>query len=214
MAKQNFLATDAQVATLAREYVQSADGTARASGTYLQYLLAHTQAELAKSPHKRHTQADSVGALAAAHARLYAVVVEATVTPDVVADPDATKDERDRRTKERNRRTVFARTSKADLTAFIKAGGRLATLTPATVTRDELRRFARAARAGPATLPDRVTAAAERLQTLVRQLAEEDAAAAREAVDELSTELSAIVTPPKQMRGTRKVGNITLHAEQ
>lgn len=214
MAKQAFLATDAQVAALARDYVTSADGTARASGTYLQYLLAHTLRELHKNPHKRYTMADAQGALAAAHAHLYAVVVEATVTPDVAPDPDVSKDERDRRTKERNRRTVFARTSKADITAFIKAGGRLATLDPATVTRDMLRKFASAAREGPAALPDRVRSTADRLEALVKQLVEEDREAAAQIVESLSVELHAIVTPPKLMRGSRKVGNITLHAEQ
>lgn len=214
MAQRAYLATDAQVAILAKQYVTSADGAEQARGTYLKYLVAHALRELQKSPHKRHTAAESLGAVETVHAHLYGVVVEATITPDIAPDPEATPEERNRRTQERNRRTTFARTSKSALVAFIKAGGRLLTLTPESVTRDALTRFARAAREGPAALPDRVRTTVERLEALVKQLAAEDPAAAREVVEGLSVELQAIVTPPTRMRGTRKVGNITLHAEQ
>jgi len=214
MAQKAYLATDAQVATLAKEYVTNADGADKARGTYLRILVAHSLRELQKGSHKRHTQAESLGAVEAAHAHLYAVIVEAVLTPDVKPDPDASTEERARRTQERNRRTTFARTSKSALVAFIKAGGRLVTLTPEDVTRDALTRFARAAREGPAALPDRVNATVERLEALVKKLMEEDPAAAKEIVDGLSVELHAIVTPPTRMRGSRKVGNLTLHAEQ
>jgi hypothetical protein len=210
---KGYLATDTQVATLARDYVTNSTGADQARGTYLRILVAHSLREIAKGAHKRVSTAEALGAVEAAHAHLYGVVVEATMTPDVAPDPEATDEERRRRTQERNRRTTFARTSKSALTGFVKAGGRLASLTPEQVNRDELTRFARAAREGPASLPDRVKSIAERLQTLVRQLTAEDPEAAREAVDAVSTELQVIVTPPKQMRGTRKVGNITLTAE-
>lgn len=209
---KGYLATDAQVASLAREYVTSANGAEQARGTYLRILVAHSLRELHKGTHKRYSAAESLGAVETAHAHLYAIVVEATMTPDVVPDPDASDIERKRRTKERNRRTTFARTSKAALTGFVKAGGRLSTLTPEEVNRDTLTQFARAAREGPASLPDRVRSTVERLETLVKQLAEQDIEAAREAVDALRIELQAIVTPPKRMRGSRKVGEMTLHA--
>lgn len=210
---KGYLATDAQVAALAKDYVTNADGAERARGTYLRILTAHSLRELQKSPHKRHSTAEALGAVEAAHAHLYAVVMEATTTPDVAPDPDASDVERKRRTQERNRRTTFARTSKSALVGFIKAGGRLVTLTPEEVNRDTLTRFARAAREGPAALPDRVKSTVERLETLLRQLAAEDADAAREVVDGLSVELKSIVSPPRRMTGSRKVGNITLHAE-
>ena len=121
MAQKAYLATDAQVATLAKEYVTNADGADKARGTYLRILVAHSLRELQKGSHKRHTQAESLGAVEAAHAHLYAVIVEAVLTPDVKPDPDASTEERDRRTKERNRRTTFARTSKAALTAVVSS---------------------------------------------------------------------------------------------
>jgi hypothetical protein len=211
---KGYLATDEQVAALAKEYVASATSAENARGTYLRILLAHALRELHKGSHKRHTAAEALGAIETAHSHLYTVVTEATLTPDVTPDPDASDVERRRRTQERNRRTNFARSSKSDLTNFVKAGGRLVTLTPETVSRDELRRFARAAREGPKALPDRVASAVERLETLVRQLMEQDPDGAREVVEGLQLELQTIVTPPKRMAGKRKVGNITLHAEQ
>lgn len=210
---KGYLATDAQVAALAREYVTSANGAEQARGTYLRYLTAHSLRELQKSQHKRHSTAEALGAVEAAHAHLYGVVVESTLTPDVVPDPQHSKEERNRRTLERNRRTTFARTSKAALVGFIKAGGRLASLTAEEVNRDTLTRFARAAREGPASLPDRARTTGERLLAVVRALMAEDPEAARTLVDGLSVELQSILTPPKRMTGSRKVGNITLHAE-
>lgn len=240
---KGYLATDAQVATLAKEYVTNATGAENARGTYLRILLAHSLRELHKSPHKRHTSAEALGAIESAHAHLYAVVVEATLTPDVAPEPKLSDEERRRRTQERNRRTNFARSSKSEIAAFIKAGGRLASLSPETITRDALRQFSRAAREGPKSLPDRITAAVERLTGLTEQLLEEpktaakaapkivsaigsalaefiqqwneqDADAAREAVTDLEADLTAIVAPPKRMTGRRKVGGLTLHAEQ
>src|SRR4051812_10352391 len=117
MAPQSkgYLATDAQVAALARDYATSRSGADRAQQTFLSILTAHSLRELAKGSHKRHTTAEALGAVETAHAHLYAIVVEATLTPDVAPDPDASDEERRRRTQERNRRTTFARSSKSDL---------------------------------------------------------------------------------------------------
>jgi hypothetical protein len=210
---KGYLASDAQVATLAREYVANATGAEQARGTYLRILVAHSLRELSKSTHKRYSAAEALGAVETAHAHLYAIVVEATLTADTAPDPDASDEERKRRTQERNRRTTFARTSKSALANFVKAGGRLVTLEPETVTRDALARFTRTAREGPASLPDRVKSTVERLETMLKQLAEESPEAAREVVEGLTLELQSIVTPPTRMRGTRKVGNLTLTAE-
>lgn len=240
---KGYLASDEQVASLAKEYVTSATGAETARGTYLRILLAHSLRELHRGSHKRHTAAEALGAVETAHAHLYAVVVEATLTPDVTPDPNLSDEERRRRTQERNRRTNFARSSKSEIAGFIKAGGRLVTLTPETITRDTLRQFSRAAREGPKSLPERVTAAVDRLASLseqlmeedpkttakaapktiahigevlavfVQRLADQDADAARGAVTDLQVELQAIVSPPRRMTGKRKVGGLTLHAE-
>lgn len=210
---KGYLATDAQVASLAKDYVTHADGSEQARGTYLRILVAHAQRELSKSDHKRHSAAESLGAIETAHAHLYGVVLEAITTPDIALVSDASDVERKRRAQERNRRSTFARSSKSALAGFVKAGGRLASLIPDDVTRDQLTKFTREAREGPVALPDRVETTAKRLETLVKQLMAEDPDAAKTAVEALSWDLQAIVTPPKQMRGTRKVGEMTLRAE-
>jgi hypothetical protein len=228
-APKGYLATDEQVASLAKDYVKNAEGAENARGTYLRILVAHSLRELHKSSHKRYSTAEALGAVEAAHTHLYAIVVEATLTPDVMPEPGASDEERRRRTTERNRRTTFARSSKSALVGFIKAGGRLATLTPAEVNRDALTRFARAAREGPKTLQERFEGLAERLAekdptlargvvgelhvNLLKQLMKEDPEAGREAVEGLQVELEAILTPPRRMTGKRKVGSLTLHAE-
>lgn len=211
--KTDYLATDAQVASLARDYVQSATGAENARGTFLRILVAHSLREFSRSQMKRHTQAEQLACVETAHAHLYQVVLEAVTTPEIQADAEVDVDERRRRTLERNRRTTFARTSKSALAGYVKAGGKLASLDPSTVTRDTLTQFVRSAREGPASAPERFDAAKTRLEKALRDLLEQDPVAAREAFDTLQHELQAIVTPPKRMTGTRKVGGITLHAE-
>lgn len=214
VAKTNYLATDAQVATLTREHVQNAQGAATGQETFLRILLAHSLRELSKGQHKRHSAAEALASVETAYAHLYAIVLEAVTTPDLTADnPDLDKAEKRRRAQERNRRSGFARSSKSELATFVKLGGRLVTLEPATVTRDILRAFIKSARAGPASAPERVEAAATRLENVLRELAAEDLSAAKDALDDLRHRLQAVVTPPKRMTGTRRVGDITLRAE-
>lgn len=212
-SKTNYLATDAQVASLAKDYVQNASGVESARGTYLKIHLAHALQEIAKGTAKRHTAAETLAAVETTHARLYAVVLEAVTTPDIAKAEDLSPEESRRRAQERNRRSAFARSSRSELANFIKLGGRLLTLTPETVTRDALRQFIRTARAGPASIHDRLEAAVKRTETILREMTEEDADAARNALDDLQHRLQAVVTPPKRMTGRRKVGNITLTAE-
>lgn len=212
--KQNpYLRNDTQVAQLAREFVQNATAVDNVRGTYLRILVAHALQELSRSQLKRYSTATALASVETVHAHLYAVVLEAVTTDDVRAEPGLEAGERRRRTAERNRRTTFARSSKSELANFVKAGGRLDQLTPETVTRDTLRDVIRAARAGPASVPERFTTLADRLETTLRSYVEQDAEAAREALDDLRHRLQAVVTPPKRMTGTRKVKDLTLHAE-
>lgn len=212
LQKTGFIANDATLKTLAKDYVTGTDAADAVKGVYLKVLVAHSKREAETLAHKRLTQSDALGAVSAAHALMYTIILDAVVTPDVAPDDSVDKDERTRRTTERNRRTTFARTAKATLLGYIKAGGRLAALDPASTTKEQLRSFARAAREGPKGVADQIAAAEGRLEKLVALLKEEDAGAAQEAVQSLAMKLQAIVTPPKRI-GSRKMKNITLHAE-
>lgn len=213
--KQNqYLRNDTQVAALAREFVQNATAVDNVRGTYLRILVAHALQELSKSQLKRYSTATALASVETVHTHLYAVVLEAVTTDDVRAEPGLDAGERRRRTSERNRRTTFARSSKSELANFVKAGGRLDQLTPETVTRDALRDVIRAARAGPASVPERFEHYADRVETALRSFMEQDADAAREAAESLRHRLAVLIKPPKRMTGTRRVGDMTLHAEQ
>lgn len=212
LAKTGYIASDATLKTLAQQYVTGADAADEVRGVYLKVLVAHALREAQNLSHKRITMPDAIGAVTAAHSLLYAVILDAVTTADVAADDSLDKDERSRRARERNRRTTFARTAKSTLLSFVKAGGRLVTLDPASVTKEFLRTFTQQARQGPKTLPDQIKAARARLGKLVAALKEQDADAAQEEVDTTSTTLQAVVTPPKQMRGTRRLKDVTLQA--
>lgn len=212
LAKTGYIASEATLKTLAQQYVTGADAADEVRGVYLKVLVAHSLREASNLSRKRLTQADAQGSVAAAHALLYAIVVDAVTTPDIAADDSLEKEERSRRSRERNRRTTFARTSKSTLLAFVKAGGRLVTLDPATVTKEQLRTVAQQARQGPKAIVDQLKAARDRVAKLLATLKEEDPDAAQEEVDNFNHELQAVVTPPKPMKGTRKLKDVTLQA--
>jgi len=211
LAKNGFIATDAVLKSLARDYVAGANAAEDVKGTYLRVLVAHSQRETASLARKRVTQADALGAVAAAHGAMYAVILDAVTTPEIAADDSLPAEERQQRARERNRRTTFARTAKSTLTSFIKAGGRLVALEPATVSKEQLRSYSSVAREGPQTVADQVAATESRLEKLIAALKAENPEAAQEAVQSLQMKLQAIVTPPKRM-GSRKLKDMTLTA--
>lgn len=213
LAKSGFIANEAVLKTLAKDYVTGADAVSEVNGTFLKILVAHSQREAATLAHKRITQADALGAVAAAHGTMYAIIKDAVTTPDIAADDSLDKGERTRRAKERNRRTGFARSAKSTLLGFIRAGGRLVGLEPATVTKEQLRSFAQAARQGPKGIADQIEAAKSRLAKLVDLQKQEDPEAAQSSVQDVSMTLQSVVTPPKPITGRRRVKDLTLQAE-
>ena len=122
---RNYAATDAEVTALAGG---AAAGVA-AAGTYLKVLVAAVQGRLGPIRRRRigAVRVDAMGALEAEHARLYALVL-AGVGP---SDLDM---------RERNRRATFARTAASTIRAFIKGNGDVTSITPADVTKTQLRK--------------------------------------------------------------------------
>lgn len=211
LGRPGHLATDEAVATLARDFVAGVARVDGVRGSYLRILVAHSLRELEKSGVKRVSADAGLAAVEAAHAHLYDVIRKAVHTPDIADEEGLTQDEHKRRVHERNRRTTFARTTRSTLVRAVQAGCRLATLDPVTVTKDALQTFYTPARAGPSSLTDRVARARSRLEELIRELAQEDPAAAHEAVDEVHGALMEAL-PRKQMTRRRKqVGEVTLH---
>lgn len=192
----SYLYNDQAVAQLARQYVEGVEKSVSVGESYLKVLVAHSQEQLKSAPGAA-TQDAMLGAVTAAHARLYGIILQA-----VASEADA---------KERNRRTNFARTSKADITSWLRAGYKLSTLNPATVSKDQLRKQT-VARRSPPTFAQQLEAARARVVTLLKELAEQDAEAAREQSIVIQQVLRQEFEPVKQLtRRTRKVGEMVLH---
>jgi len=220
-ARTGYLVTEAALAALAKDYASGVEQTEGVRGTYLRILVAHSKRELETAGVKRATTDAALAAVQRAHEALYTIVLAAITTPDIAPDDEADADETRRRTKERNRRSTFARTSKTTLVRAIEAGERLAALDPATVTKEMLQARYAQVRAGPGTATERIARLRASLERLVRELAEEDKDAAQAAVRETQKGLRAALKPapaePEQpavrplTRKRKQVGELTLH---
>jgi hypothetical protein len=208
-----FLVSDAFVATLARDYASSVDRADRVRGSYLSILVAHSKRELKA---RKYTTEQALAAVENVHEHFYAIILEAVTTPEIAIKEGLEEAEASRRSKERTRRATFARSAKSTLASAIKAGARLSALDPSKVTKASLQEMYARQREGPVTFEERVKRTETRLEELVKELAEEDLAAARKLVEELQTRLEEVLgeseQPVSQMKGRRKVGELTLHA--
>lgn len=212
LAKSGYIVTDAVLTHLAQEYAQGVDTQETARGTYLRILVAHSKRELETRGVKRATAEIALAAVQAAHDQLYPVVLKAITTVDIAPAEDAEPEEMRRRTRARNSRSNFARTSKATLTNAIKAGERLAALDPTTVTKEQLQARYAQVRAGPGSPQEKITRLWETVKTQLTELAKEDPDAAREQIQTLEMGLQSVIEPPKQVtRSKKKVGELTLH---
>lgn len=125
---------DQDVTSIAQAIFRATDDATAGRTTYLRTLLAATQAELGKKGQEPPVQ---LAALKTVHERFYALVLDA-------AEPFVPKGTKDRAVA-LHARANFARTSLSALRGHVRAGGDLATLTPAKVTKASLK-----VRAGPA----------------------------------------------------------------
>lgn len=226
LSKTGYLASDATVLALARRYAEGVDATEEVRGTYLRILVAHSKRELESAGVKRATTELALAAVQRAHDALYALVLKAITTADIAPDEDADAEETRRRTRERNRRSTFARTSKTTLVRAIEGGARLAAMDPKTITKEELMTRYGKVRAGPGTHLERIGRLQTTLANEVRELAQADPDAAAKAVQELQKALRAALkqpgepeqpvteaaTPRPLIRGRKKVGELTLTA--
>jgi hypothetical protein len=222
-ARTGYIVTEAALAALAKDYVTGVGQTEGVRGTYLQILVAHSRRELETAGVKRATTEAALAAVQRAHDALYPIILAAITTEDIAPDEDADAAETRRRTKARNVRSGFARSSKTTLTQAIKAGERLAALDPATVTKELLQARYAQVRAGPGTATERIARVRGTLERLIRELAEDDKAAAVQAVKETQSTLRAALKPEpepepekpaavRQLTRTKmKRGELTLH---
>jgi hypothetical protein len=196
LAKSGFLVSDTVLAGMAREYVESSGRIDTVRGSYLRILVAHAQQELESLGLTRPPTESVLAAVNAAHEHLYAVILSAVVTDEIKDADGLDQTEKDRRTKERNRRSNFARSAKSVLMQWVRTGGKLPSLKPEEVTKVGLEKQFRPARqTAPATVEEKIDATRDRLLTHVQSLAQEDLTAARKLVTAIEAKLNAIVKP-------------------
>lgn len=234
--KTGYIITDAALAVLARDYAASLERAGRLRGTYLSVLVAHSKRELKA---RRATIEQAVEAVERVNEHFYPIILEAVTTPEIAITEDMDDAEKISRSKERTRRATFARTAKSTLVSALKAGAKLSAMDPAKVTKASLQEYYTQAREGPGTIQERIERTETQLENLtmqlveedplaaqrlvegrvehfIKQLAEEDTATAQRFVEELQERLAAVMDELKpatrQMKGRRRVGELTLHA--
>jgi hypothetical protein len=189
LADANYLppsgtAANEALRTLARLNVASGQVAGRVGTTYLRILVAS-----AKYINERGVP-DLTAAVGNVHSAYYAEVLIGVTTPDLKAHKGDSKEERKRKALERNSRSNFARTAASTFLAWIKAGGDVTKLDPATITKSQLAvetKLAKACGVSPAAAASapalidheaKAVAASKRLISALEALAKESPAMA------------------------------------
>jgi hypothetical protein len=141
LAKHHYVATEAQVESLAREQYTAASQVAVANSTYLRVLIAGCQAELGQRRRGPVRVDAQLELLEKVHARFYAAVMRGVTTEDIAQDESLDRTERGRRQLERNRRSGFARSAATTLRNYVRAGGDLRALEVDSVSKSDLQKF-------------------------------------------------------------------------
>lgn len=191
LAKAGWIASDAILTSLAKDYVEGRDQSISVAGSYVKILTAHTQRELEKQGVKRATKEKALAAIETVHAHAYAVILAAVTTPDLKHSEDLPDKEQTRRALERNRRSNFARSAKSTLVAYVEAGGSMSALKPSDVTKELLR--SQYQPKNPPTPQERAERAVVRIEALLTALAAEDMDAAEELAEMIRTRVAAVV---------------------
>lgn len=208
IAKHHYVATEAQVETLAREQYMATAQVNTANSTYLRVLSAGCQAELGAKRGRPQRAEAQLAVLEKVHARFYAAVLRGVTTDDIAQDDSLDRTERGRRQLERNRRSGFARSAATTLRNYAKAGGDLRALEVELVTKTALQKFVEAQVESPVSkFEARIIRAEKSLLNAVKQQARASpdlAAASLEAVlerlqralEELEPDKSVVARTP------------------
>jgi len=141
LARKHFVATEAEVESLAQEQYRGADIAAQGASTYLRVLVAGCQAKVGRARRGLALRKDAqLEVINAVHERFYAAVLRGVTTPEIEHDPNVDPKEQRRRTLERNRRSAFARSAVSTLRLFVNGGGDIRALSVEVVTKTQLRK--------------------------------------------------------------------------
>lgn len=182
--KNLYLMTEDQVETLASERTQSLKATDSLDSTYLRVLVTGAQSKLGPKKGKRPDTETQLTAFESVAVPYYAAVLRGVMTDDIALDATLDAAEVQQRTRERNRRAIFARTAKSTIVGWVREGGDIRAINVATVTKTELQRAVTAARS-------------ERGETVATRIGRAQAAilaaVAREGPDHARERLEAVI---------------------
>jgi len=188
--KNQYAMNEQQVENLAADRTAGAISVEQFDGTYLRVLVTAAQAKLGKKTAGRPPRMDAqLTAFEEATAPFYQAVLRGVTTADIAMTDGLAPDEITRRTRERNRRSTFARTAKSTIVAWLREGGDLRALNPSTVTKTELRAAIQAAREarGDEPFENRILRAQEGILRAV------SVAVAREGPEPVRAQLEAVI---------------------
>lgn len=174
----HFVANVQQIEALAHEWYTGAAAVRALDGTYLRVLLVGVQAEVGPRTRRKPDAQAQGEAIEKVNEPFYAAVLRGVTTADIAPDLTLEQAEQTRRSIERNRRSTFARSAKSTLSAFVKAGGDLRTLTPADTTKGNLRAFINGATVQEARDTAALVRAQKSILRIVAREADEDVDAA------------------------------------
>lgn len=205
VASKHYVATLDDVEALARSNRDGQQAVNASAATYLRVLVASVQFALgmqtprvaaARGKQSEPDMDADAATLGTVHAQLYEAVMRAVVTDDIADSPGLRQAEKTRRSLERNRRSTFARTAKASLSAFIRAGGNVRSLVVTTVTKQTLRAYTQdqaepVEKLSPAQVAARLSAEIVRRITAIR---EDNAVIADAALQQVACDLAELAS--------------------
>lgn len=188
---KKYVASVEDIRKLTRENVNAEQSLASTRKLYFQALVGTTCAEL---PSGKDSKEQAI-ALRAVHDRFYVGVLEVINAKD---SPRLGAKQRKRRTAERNAKSNFARSAFGTIRRWLLAGHDLATLNPATLTEQQLRKetpiAATRRKANTKQAQKRVGSLVEKILTQARQLANTNPVEARAVLDGVVTRMMKELT--------------------
>lgn len=196
IAKHGYMASPAQVEQLASVLANSTSQVADADSCYLKVVVAAMQATMGvgkPGPRKAYTPETQLAVLNSTVLPFYQAVLRGVTTPDIEDKKGLDKDEAKRRALERNRRSIFARTTKSTLVAFIKTGGDVRAVDVQTVTKGWLRPGQQPSKPRKVSAIARVASATNSLMAALETLCKKDADKAVSTIGGLHVKLDNIL---------------------
>lgn len=192
IAAAHFVANEQQVELMARERATAFETVRNGEDTYLRVVITAMQSQLGRSRRGKADKESQLSVLETVSDRYFAAVLRGVTTPDIALEPGLEPKEQSRRTRARNSRTAFARSTKSTIKTYITGGGDVRAIEVESVSKAFLRKAV-----APPEPTDRVqrqvhNTRAAMLRALVRR-AKADPDGARDDIEATMEDLRAVL---------------------